>query len=325
MGKGGAPAPDPKIGEAAMMSARTGQDYLAMMREQAAITNEWAAQDRNRYRDKFIPLEDQYIADAQQWASPGRSAMEADRAGATARNQLQLATDSSNRQMLAMGVNPASGRGIEGVTRGQTAVALGEVGARNTARMNVQQQGMNLRASVLNMGKGLEVNPGTSMGLSNNAYGAGFQGAMGGYRQQGDLLNTQFQQQMQQYQAKQQAGSSFWGGIGTLAGAFFSDEDKKKNKAKPKRSPREAIDKMRVEEWDYKKGVADEGRHIGTYAQDFQKQTGIGDGRSIMVQDAIGVTMGAVKEVSQDVRKLTKELAAMKAMAGGGSPRARSI
>ena len=36
------------------------------------------------------------------------------------------------------------------------------------------------------------------------------------------------------------------------------------------------------------------GEHIGTYAQDFQNATGLGDGKSINVIDALGVTMGAV-------------------------------
>ncbi|PWB90923.1 hypothetical protein C5688_08655 [Methylocystis sp. MitZ-2018] len=56
-------------------------------------------------------------------------------------------------------------------------------------------------------------------------------------------------------------------------------------------------------------GVEDEGAHIGTYAQDFQRETGLGDGKSINVIDAIGVAMGAIKELSAKVDKLDRNRA----------------
>jgi hypothetical protein len=39
-------------------------------------------------------------------------------------------------------------------------------------------------------------------------------------------------------------------------------------------------------------------------AQDFKRVTGLGDGRSISVIDAIGVTMGAVKELAEKIDTL---------------------
>lgn len=330
MGKASAPKADPRIGEAAMMSARTGNRYLQMMKEQAAISNEWAAEDRDRYQQTFLPLQDQFIKDAQAWDSPERQAMAAGRAGAAVRGQMDIATGTASRQMQAMGVSPGSGRSIEATRGNQNATALAVAGARNSAVDQVRQQGTQMQASAINMGQGLEVNPGTSLGMSNQAYGSGFQGAMSGLGQQGDLLSKDYQNRMASWQAQQSAGSSLWGGIGSLVGAFgpgliASDENLKENKAKPKRSQRRSIEKMRIEEWDYKPGVEDGGRHIGTYAQDFQKQTGRGDGRSIPVGDAIGVTMGAVKEISGDLRKLTKEVTALKAGNSAPAPRQRSI
>lgn len=61
---GGAPKPDKNIGVAAMKSAETGEAMLNWMKGQAEITNSWAAQDRARYQDTFVPLQDQFIADA---------------------------------------------------------------------------------------------------------------------------------------------------------------------------------------------------------------------------------------------------------------------
>ena len=325
MGKGSAPKPDPKIGEAALLSAQTGQEYLKMMREQSEISNGWAAEDRARFQDKFIPLQDEYIEKAQAWASPGRQSLVAAQAGATARTQMDAAAGQTQRQLSAMGVNPASGRGLETTRRSNNATGLAVLGARNTARSGVQAQGMQMLASGVNLGQGLEVNPGTSLGMANNSLSSGFQGAMSGYKQQGSLLNTQYDQQMQAWNANQQAGSSFWGGVGTLVGSFPSDEEIKSNKTPPKNSPRRSIDQMRVEEWDYNPGEGDGKRHIGTYAQDFQKATGMGDGRSIDVIDAVGVTMGAVKEISSDLKALSKQVVAMKGAGGKPAPKERSV
>lgn len=320
MGKKSAPEADPRIGEAALLSAKTGQDYLKLMKKQGAITNAWAADDRARQQDVFIPLQDEYIADAAAWDSPERTRAAMGAAGATVRNQMDAAQKTTNRQMAAMGVNPGSGRSIETTRRGNNTTALAVAGARNAARDAVRNEGLKVRASAVNLGQGLEVNPGTSMGISNNAYGNGFTGAMQGYGQQGDLLNTQYQQRMQSWQAEQEAGASFWGGAGSLAGAFMSDEDVKENKKPMKKSPRRSIDEMRVEQWDYKEGAGDGKTHVGTYAQDFKKATGMGDGRSIDVIDAIGVTMGATKELSAEVDRLTKQVSKL----AGKAPAARA-
>ena len=325
MGKGSAPKPDPKIGEAALLSAQTGQEYLEMMREQSEISNAWAAEDRGRYQEKFIPLQDEYIEKAQAWDSPARQAAVAAQAGATARTQMDAAAGQTQRQMSAMGVNPASGRGLDTTRRSNNATGLAVLGARNTARAGAQAQGMQMLASGVNLGQGLEVNPGTSLGMANSSLSSGFNGAMSGYQQQGSLLNTQYQQQMSSWQAQQQAGSSFWGGIGTMAGAFISDEDKKENKTKPRKSLRRSLDDMRVEEWDYKDGEGDGGHHVGTYAQDFKKATGLGNGRTIDVIDAVGVTMGAVKEISADLKDLSKQVAAVKGATGKPTAKQRSI
>ena len=67
----------------------------------------------------------------------------------------------------------------------------------------------------------------------------------------------------------------------------------------------DAVNSMPVEEWTYKDGVADGGRHIGPYAEDFQRATGKGDGRSINIIDSLGVTMKAVQDLSKKVDRLT--------------------
>lgn len=66
------------------------------------------------------------------------------------------------------------------------------------------------------------------------------------------------------------------------------------------------IKNMRIEKWDYKEGIEDEGTHVGAYAEEFQKNFGLGDGQSIKFQDAIGVTMKAVQDLAKNMDMLEK-------------------
>lgn len=314
MGKksSGSPRPDPRVGEAALKSAEIGEDYLRFMREQAAISNRWADEDRSRYRTVFEPLQDDYIREAM--AGPDYSEVDAavTRAGADVSRQFSLAQGQEERRLAASGVDPASGRSREAARRSELTEALGTAGARNTTRLSERARAEDKAdaetANAINMGSGLAVNPATSLGMSNNANSSGFQGAMSGYGQQGQMLNNDYRNRLAAWQADQAQSSSLWGGVGNLAGlgiSMMSSKDYKENK-RPARGVLDAVKEMPVEEWTYKKGIADEGRHIGPYAEDFHAATGKGDGKSIPIQDAIGLTMGAVQELSDKVDKLGK-------------------
>ncbi|WP_185968590.1 tail fiber domain-containing protein [Paracoccus sp. M683] len=294
------------MGEAALLSAKTGQDYLKIMRGQMDIANEWAATDRERQQDVFIPLEDEYIKEAQNWDNPGRIAQRVSEARSDAQLQGQLAEEGAKRQAMAMGVNPGSGRFLAGSRAAKMNTGLARLGAGNTARRMVRAEADQREANAINLGKGLAVNPGTSLGLANGAASSGYQGAMQGYGQQANILGQEFDQRMSKWQADQSSSAGLWGAIGTVAGMMpmLSDEDAKTDKKKPGRSLLKAVEDMPVEEWSYKDGRGDGGRHVGTYAQDFQRATGVGDGRTINVVDAIGTTMGAIKELSKKVDKL---------------------
>ena len=145
--------------------------------------------------------------------------------------------------MAGMGVSPISGR-YAGVDRAQeTATALSAAGAENTARNTVRGQAVDMKANAINMGKGMAVNPATSLGLGVNsgsaAYGTtaannqqsagntaivgqGYQGAMNGYNSQAGILNQQYQGQLSAWQTQQQASAANSGGlmsgIGSMAG-----------------------------------------------------------------------------------------------------------
>lgn len=305
MGKQKAPDADPRIGQAAIMGAKLGRDYLRHMRKQSAVTNRWAAQDRNRYRNVFQPLQNQYIKDAKAWASPERMATRTQAVQADVQTQIGLANQQQQRQQAAMGVSPDSGRAAETDARMAVASGLAMAGAANNERRAVRAEADVRQANAINMGSGLAVNPGTSMGISNGAISNGFQGAMQGQANMASGLTGLHDAQMETWKQNQAQMGGLMSGIGSAIG-MISDEDKKEGKRKPGRSLLKAVENMPVEEWSYKDGVADGGRHVGTYAQDFKRETGVGDGRSINIVDAIGTTMGAIKELSAKVDAMAR-------------------
>lgn len=313
MGGSKAPKPDKRLGEAALLSAKTGQDLLEMMKGQADISNAWATEDRARSMTVFQPLEDEYIARAKE--GPDYSKVDGDvrRAVADVAMQFDGAQKQADRRSAAMGVNPASGRSLSMIRSGELAEAAAKAGAGNTTRLAsraaAEAESEGRMTNVLNMGRSMAVNPATSLSMATGAQQAGGNAAMRGYGQQADILNQDYQNRMSTWQANQNTMMGTLGGIGQLVGAglslgVFSSKDMKEDKAPVKRSMLDAVKKMPVEEWTYKEGVADEGRHIGPYAQDFQKATGKGDGQTIPVQDMMGVTLAAIQELAGKVEKM---------------------
>lgn len=361
MGGGGssAPAPDPNIGIAALKTANTGAEFLDLMKDQYAIynqrqegidaltsqvtqaqldsmtqSNQWAAEDRERYTSVFQPLQDAYIEKASNWDSAEKQAQAAAEAKADVANATSQAAATRQRQMTAMGVNPASGRYAGTERAADTAGALASAGAQNNARTQLKNQAVALQADAINMGNGLPSQATQALGLGvntgNSVVGnninnqqswnsgnqllySGYSTAMQGYTSQANILNNLYANQINAYQAENSANSSsgfgsILGGLGQLAGAFMpSDEDIKTDKV-PVEGALDAVKSLPVEEWSYKPGEGDGGRHIGTYAQDFQAATGKGDGKSIPVIDAIGVTMKAVQELDQKVDTIAKSI-----------------
>lgn len=101
---------------------------------------------------------------------------------------------------------------------------------------------------------------------------------------------------------------SAWDSASSWLGDIFSDEDSKHNKRKvDHRNDTKAIRKMRVERWNYKPetGMRQDAQQ-GTYAQDFKKATGMGDGRTIPIGAQMGVMMGAIKDIDRRLAKKEK-------------------
>lgn len=311
------------------LTAKVGQSQLTSMDN----SNQWAAEDRARYKSVFQPLQDKFIDKANNWDSADNQAKAAAEAKADVTNSIAAQKGQMERDMASKGIDPTSGAyagieraaGVEG--------ALAEAGAQNNARNNLRQQAVQLQGQAINMGNGLPAQ--ASAGLSQaSGLGAaaetgvtsaaqnqrsnigimntGYQGASSANTASGSLWGNVYSNRvnlLNQQDAQANASTnSLLGGVGSIVGMFApsifkSDENAKEDKREV-RGVLDALKEMPVEAWKYKPGEGPGGeqdQHIGTYAQAFQKATGLGDGKSINVIDALGVTMGAVKELAEKV------------------------
>jgi len=304
------------------LTNRVTEQQLGLATDQA----KWSREDRERYNSVYKPIEDQFIDEASNYATEERQA----EAAAEARADVQTAAANNRaateRANASMGVTPGSGRFAGVQAASDLGTTLAEAGAANTSRQAVRDKGLALKADVVNLGKGLPAQAAAGAGGSvaasgtalsgsqasnsqalaaSNIMNSGYSGAMQGYAGQASSLNQQYGLQIQAWKAQQdlnaQNAKGIGGALGGIAGLIFkSDEEAKENKEPiDDGTALEAVREMPVEAWDYKQGVADEGRHIGTYAQDFTEQTGLGDGKNIAAQDAIGITMKAVQDLDK--------------------------
>lgn len=295
--------------------------------------NKWSVEDRDRYRSVFQPLQDKFIRQAENWDSPERQAKVAAEAKADVMTNAEAQRGALDRRLSALGTNPASGRfaGIERAAGQETGLAA--AGAENVARNQARREGIALRGDAINIGAGL---PSQSIGALGAGVGAGasavsgnvagqemfqsatgimdrgFGGAMQGWKGTADSLNDMWRNRIDIWKQENSGMGDLFGGLGQLAGMFMRSSKKIKECKEPVRGVLAALEKMPVEKWRYKAGEGDGGGadHVGAYAEDFKRETGLGDGKSISVVDAIGVTMAAVKELSGEVKHLRSVLPA---------------
>lgn len=219
--KGGAPTPDPAIGQAAQDNIALGREWLNFSREQFAIGNERqkaideltgevgkqqlsdsklaserATQQWDRYQKLFQPIEDRFVSDAMGYDTPERQEAAAAAAKAGVISAANQQKQQGLREAAAMGINPASGR-YAGIARtAETQTALGAADAENKARMQVEATGMALREGAANLGRGATSNSATQTALGLNAGNAAVgtaMGAEGNFRANQGVMQSGFQ------------------------------------------------------------------------------------------------------------------------------------
>lgn len=128
-----------------------------------------AKEDRARWKSVFLPLQDKFIAKAQDWDSADAQANAATEAKADVANAFSGQRGQQNRALAARGVNPASGayRGVDAAMRAEEALA--GAGAQNNARRGLRREAIGLQGEAINMGAGLPTQVNSSLGLGVNA------------------------------------------------------------------------------------------------------------------------------------------------------------
>lgn len=269
-GGGSAPSPDPNIGIAQREMSQLAKDEYTFFKEnvwpqmsaesarqtEAGIKTQeqqyktgekqlaLAEEYQQRMKQKFYPMQDQMIKEAQQYSAEGEQARQGALAIGDVRSQFANQRDQNAMQLASYGINPTSGRFAGMANANQVMEAATGAAAATKARSAAEQLGWAKRMDAIGLGQGLAGNQATSVGLGINAgtsslaagntglnaYGAlgasaaqGFGGAMQGWSNVGQLgvqnYNAQVNAWGQQQQANAANNSAFGSTLGSLAGA----------------------------------------------------------------------------------------------------------
>lgn len=144
----------------------------------------------------------------------------------------------------------------------------------------------------------------TDRAKAAEAVGGSFSDAFFGQRISGEtaLASSFTAEQSAKVQEDAAKKSSTIGTIGSLIGgaiAFFSSEDLKHDYGHEPQLLKK-LKNVRVNRWQYK---GDDKTHVGPFSEEFNKEFGIDTDRPDMINviDALGVTMGAIKELDKKV------------------------
>ena len=256
--------------QAAQAQTALGKDWLQFNKEQFAISNErqekidaltnkvterqltsmdnfntWSAEDRARYKDVFLPLQDKFIEKVNNWDSAEKQAMAAAEAKADVANAYAEQQAQQERAMAAKGIRPDSGAWAGTSRATDLGAALASAGAQNMARKQLRNEALGLQGEAINMGNGL---PGqASQALANGAnvgnstvgnnianqgswrsnigiMNTGFDGAMAGNNSAAQIWRNVGNDRVNMLNAsdkmKADAQNAFIGGIGSAVGTI---------------------------------------------------------------------------------------------------------
>lgn len=208
-----------------------------------------AIEDRARYKAKYQPMEDALLSDARTYDTQDRRDQEVGAAQANVAQAFESARNSASQQLESFGVNPSATRfaGLDLGLRAQKAAS--QAAAGTMAAKGVEDKARALKGAVVDVGRGYpgsylaaaqvgNQSAGGAVNASNQTYGTGaeamgtgpqwLQGGNQALGNWGNVLNSQYNNQLGQFQANQ-SQSSGWGsvlglGLGMGAKAFGFEE-----------------------------------------------------------------------------------------------------
>lgn len=166
------------------ISDQVGQAQLAAMNQQ----RDWGNEDRQRYEDVFLPMQDQLIGEANAYDTPQRREAEAARQMVDVQRSAEAQRNNANASLQAMGLDPSQFRSGALATQYAASTAASQAAAGNNARQGVEDRGRALRADAIQMGMGLPSQVAASYaGLANSGNSAVNAGQSGQNAQLGAL------------------------------------------------------------------------------------------------------------------------------------------
>ena len=206
-----------------------------------------AQEDRQRYEQVFLPIEDKLIQEFQNYGTPERFDKERGQAIADVSANFDSQRKNALARLESFGIDPSQTRNQALDIGMRTAQAAAQAGAATAATQRVENTGRALRAEAINIGRGLPSQVAGSYGQSIAAGQSGVGGAatttgagvgaiqsgvpfgqlaQSGYAGAGNTLSADYQNRLAQAQY-QQAGVGQWldvagtiGGAAAGAGAF---------------------------------------------------------------------------------------------------------
>lgn len=155
----------PLINQSEQTSIQLAQQEMAASQQMQAFSKE----QMDMWNQYYAPLQESYVQQAENWASPANLALVTGQAQAGVAEQAQQGLNTAAEQLQSYGVNPSAGR-FAGLLTGASATAgAAEAAAGTTAGQNLRLQQLALEQGAINTGQGVANTAGQ---LTNAATGA---------------------------------------------------------------------------------------------------------------------------------------------------------
>lgn len=315
------------------MAMKTAQQQYDISKQNADISKDYYDYQKGTFR----PLEQGIVKAAEEYDTTARREQKAGQAVAGVNTQIDNARTAMRERMASRGIDLGGGN----VMAQEAAMAVqggaAAAAAANKAREDVELQGYARKMDAASLGRNLPNNQATSAGVAVNAGNSSVANAQVPVAV-GQNATSQVTQGLNfGVQANQSAGNLYGqkaqidsgGGAGNTAalmagaggimqglGAMGYSSKKLKTKGGDVDSKKAlaAVVGLDVDRWKYKPGVADEGEHVGPYAEDVQRSMGdevAPRGQMIDLAKSGQVNRKAIQELAgqlQEIESLVAEL-----------------
>jgi len=231
----------PGMKQQAADQQKLSEQQVGLSMEMQKRQMEIAEEQYQRYKTVFQPLQDDIVKQAWEYDTEGNRERLASEALGDVNTQFENQRQQSRMQGRAYGIDPTSGR-YQGAENANSVMQAGTAAAASTrARDAAVQLGWAKKMDAIGLGSGIFSNQATSTGLALNAGnsaisagqvpmtnytgmtasgGSAFGTGMAGYNSAGQLGVQKYGQDVNAYNAQQQANAQSSAGIGSAIGGI---------------------------------------------------------------------------------------------------------